>query len=535
MMEWGQYQASASVMMALLKMPAAWLQLSLLYLAPTVNFQCAQPVNKSFPSSNITQEELVFDNSCCFKDEEDQLQFCQQFHYDRRDFTNTVNMMWDLVCEREFLVTFAQVSFMCGVTGGNILGGLAAARVGRKPVLVVALLLMPLLSAVVAVVPTFPLFLLFRFLLGLALGGTIFISFILGNELASGPWRAPISILHQVPFGIGKIIFGLTAYFLRDWREIQMALAVYSLIFLPYCWLIEESPQWLMSKGKLKRAERVTTAIHRRNGLPAIQTEMQPMAEKQKVEIVRTEPTKVANSCRIKETKTLSLCGALCVPRLRRYVLSTWITWYLAGLSFFALNANMPQWGGGVVGGTINIAIGGLIGGIPGNIATIFLVRRFGRKKVTIVAHIFAALFSFLLPIYDIGEQPEDWQRRVTGFLSLIAMSVAYPSLFLMSGELIPDEVKLPVMTVANIMARLGNTTAPLVGPTSVFHRALPLWIIGTAPIISSSLLVWLPETKNKPMPKTVKDILTSKRGPDKNMSEDEDQKLKKLMTECES
>lgn len=56
-------------------------------------------------------------------------------------------------------------------------------RVGRKPVLVAGLLLQPLMGSLVAVVPTFPLFLLFRYLTGFALGNTMVISFVLGKYL----------------------------------------------------------------------------------------------------------------------------------------------------------------------------------------------------------------------------------------------------------------------------------------------------------------------------------------------------------------
>lgn len=64
------------------------------------------------------------------------------------------------------------------------------------------------------------------------------------------------------------------------------------------------------------------------------------------------------------------------------------------------------------------------------------------------------------------GESTEDWQRRLLALLSFIAMSIAYPALFLLSAELTPAVLRGSVLGVANLMARLGNTTAPLVGPT---------------------------------------------------------------------
>lgn len=43
---WGRYQAGTSILMALLKMPAAWFQLSLLYLAPDISHRCSHTFNQ---------------------------------------------------------------------------------------------------------------------------------------------------------------------------------------------------------------------------------------------------------------------------------------------------------------------------------------------------------------------------------------------------------------------------------------------------------------------------------------------------------
>ncbi|XP_046686233.1 LOW QUALITY PROTEIN: beta-alanine transporter-like, partial [Homalodisca vitripennis] len=453
--QWGRYHAGASVLMALLKMPAAWYQLSLLFLSPNINFRCAIPSNESRPISNLSRSS--WDDSCSYRDQGGTPHSCDLWQYDTSELSNTVNMMvgsnfnimvgfnsntvnmmvgsnsntvnmmvgsnsntvnmmgltatqsnmmvgsnsntvnmmvgsnsntvnmmvgsnsntvnmmvgsnsntvnmmvgsnsntvnmmWNLVCDRELLATWAQFSFMCGVFSGNVIGGFLADRVGRKPVLVFAVLLQPLMSAVVAVVPWFSLFLLFRFLLGLALGGTIVISFLLGGELGAGPWRPAITILHQVPFGMGQTLLALAAYFLRDWRELQMALSVFCLIFLPYCWLVEESPKWLMATGQQKRAERVMEVIRRRNGVPqAATTEMLPMTEKNKVQIVKADNEKLNNNGGV------GFCDLFRTPRLRHYTLAVWLMWYCAGLSFFTMNAYQTQLGGNTF---VNVGVGG--------------------------------------------------------------------------------------------------------------------------------------------------------------------------------
>lgn len=50
------------------------------------------------------------------------------------------------------------------------------------------------------------------------------------------------------------------------------------------------------------------------------------------------------------------------------------------------------------------VIFSGLLGGIPGNILTIFLVRKFGRKKVIIIAHIFVSIFAIHIPTVSVGK-----------------------------------------------------------------------------------------------------------------------------------
>jgi len=44
---WGQWQARLSFYMSLLKLPIAWFQLIILFLAPPTNHTCSSPLNQT--------------------------------------------------------------------------------------------------------------------------------------------------------------------------------------------------------------------------------------------------------------------------------------------------------------------------------------------------------------------------------------------------------------------------------------------------------------------------------------------------------
>ncbi len=58
------------------------------------------------------------------------------------------------------------------------------------------------------------------------------------------------------------------AYLLRDWRHLQLAITLPSLLTIPLWWVIPESARWLMSRGRVKEAEAILHRIARFNSVP---------------------------------------------------------------------------------------------------------------------------------------------------------------------------------------------------------------------------------------------------------------------------
>ena len=72
--------------------------------------------------------------------------------------------------------------------------------------------------------------------------------FVLIVEHVSSKYTMVVGIGIDIPFAMGELLLGLEAYFIRDWRTLQMVahlpLIICSLIF----WTCPESVRWCLAK-----------------------------------------------------------------------------------------------------------------------------------------------------------------------------------------------------------------------------------------------------------------------------------------------
>lgn len=73
-------------------------------------------------------------------------------------------------------------------------------------------------------------------------------------KVVSGKWRTIVPVIYQLPFGIGNAVMAGLAYWLRDWRKLEFALATLSSLYIIYWFWVPESPRWLLATGQTERA-----------------------------------------------------------------------------------------------------------------------------------------------------------------------------------------------------------------------------------------------------------------------------------------
>lgn len=77
--------------------------MSIIFMAPKVNYTC--------DTLNVT-------DTCSSE--------CTSYKFDRKIFTETIQMTWNLVCNKDQLANVSQTIFMFGILVGNIVFGTLA-------------------------------------------------------------------------------------------------------------------------------------------------------------------------------------------------------------------------------------------------------------------------------------------------------------------------------------------------------------------------------------------------------------------------
>lgn len=145
--QFGRWQVFVCGVMFLLKFSVAWHQLGHIFLAPKTDFLCK---DTSLPKCDPKCHEHAFNTDV---------------------FTNTIQMEWDLVCDRAYLANLSQTIVMLGIMVGSIAFGIMADIVGRRIPLVSAVILQLLFGVAASFATNYWIYVILRFLTAFATGG----------------------------------------------------------------------------------------------------------------------------------------------------------------------------------------------------------------------------------------------------------------------------------------------------------------------------------------------------------------------------
>lgn len=84
-------------------------------------------------------------------------------------------------------------------------------------------------------------------------------------EIVGSKWRVGAANSINYMYVLGELVILTFGYFFGDYRAFYIAVAVFSLVFVAYFWLVPESPRFLILKGKRKEAFKIFQRIARSN------------------------------------------------------------------------------------------------------------------------------------------------------------------------------------------------------------------------------------------------------------------------------
>jgi SP family arabinose:H+ symporter-like MFS transporter len=150
-------------------------------------------------------------------------------------------------------------SLLFGCVLGSAIAGRLTDFYGRKTILLVVAVLFAITSLGTSIAPTFTLFVVARFIGGLAVGGASILSPMYVAEVSPPSLRGRMGTLYQMSIVTGILISYAINYLLRgigpaNWRWMFITGVVPSVFFFAMLLLVPESPRYLFMAGKEQQA-----------------------------------------------------------------------------------------------------------------------------------------------------------------------------------------------------------------------------------------------------------------------------------------
>ena len=153
---------------------------------------------------------------------------------------------------------------LAGAALGAAVAGYFADRFGRKPVLIVDAVIFGVFAIVTGSANGLALFLVARFLVGVAVGVASMITPLYIAEVAPARIRGALVTLNQLAIVTGIVVAYYVDYLFSgagNWRAMFISAVVPSVVLLVALVFLPESPRWLATQQRLDEALRILSRV----------------------------------------------------------------------------------------------------------------------------------------------------------------------------------------------------------------------------------------------------------------------------------
>ncbi|XP_046670851.1 organic cation transporter protein-like isoform X2 [Homalodisca vitripennis] len=410
---------------------------------------------------------------------------CDHWEYDLTT-GRSIASEWDLVCENAQMINVAEMMFLVGVALGGIFSGYFSDRFGRKIALMISLVLQITLGLVLAVTESLTVYMAGRAVLGFVCVSVVFSGFVLCMELVGGKWLTISGVSYLFPLPFSYIAIAGIAYYLRDWRHLQLAITLSALPFLLLWWVLPESPRWLLATGQTERTVRVLEDAARFNKIK-----------------LPSNIDKILKQAAPSDSETGSKSGIIDLfrtPAIRRISLILYVVWFSTYLVYYGLVLNLSKLGGNVY---LNSVISGAVE-FPAILLSIFILLKLGRRLPLSLSLIGAGI-SCLLTTPVPGDL--QWLTILFAMVGKFCVSSSNVVMPVFTAELFPTVMRNLGVGSSNVPAGVALMLVPYLWNLKDMYGPMPMSVLGVCGILGGLAVLLLPETHDAGLTDTVQQV----------------------------
>ncbi|CAK5117505.1 unnamed protein product [Meloidogyne enterolobii] len=411
---------------------------------------------------------------------------------------------WNQHCQKSIWTAWISTIVLFGTIFGSFAAGFMADRFGRKPVVVCsmfAICLFNFLLFMVGGISQLAAFFIF-FFIGTACGGYMVTNMVLLVEFLRNP-NARLLVVSLNGWPLGMIGTAFLAYFLCNWRFYCLAISLFALLFsIIIQYFACESIPWLIQSGKDRKAHYAQKHLIRINSFLALSKKAEQQNENSSNLFLPLNENGGIDSIKNDEKEEIVVYNYFDLFRhktIRIRLLALLFCFGSSSIVSFGLYFSAELLPGLRY---LNIALMGfcklLFGFLP------FIASNFvGRKPILLISIGFAMLSAWFLVFSQIFGLNQRFLITSFGLLMTGAVDPNWKIIHLFSIELFPTPIRNMARALCNVFARLGSLSGPWVILTKIggnqFFPFLTFALLLTLQFFIS--LIFLPETKDKPLP----------------------------------
>jgi len=332
---------------------------------------------------------------------------------------------------------------LAGMACGAVMSGWLADSIGRKKLFTATLLTYGVATGLCGFAWNYESLLVFRFLVGLGVGGQLPVAVTLMSEYSPARYRGRMIVLLESSWALGWLAASVIAYMIiprYGWQVAFFIGAGPAFTFIYFWQRVPESVLYLIGKGRFAEAHAQVAAIEASLGVP--------VGEPPTAAEVNAPPTK------------FSLAELWSGPYLKRTV-CLWILWFGTVFAYYGIFTWLPSLlvkSGHTLIRSFEYVMWMTLAQIPGYFTAAMLVDRIGRK-ITLSSFLTACAIC----AYFFGNARSGTEIVLWGCLLSFFNLGAWGVLYTYSPEMYPTQARASGVGFAAGFGRIGGILAPII------------------------------------------------------------------------